>query len=602
MVAVTEPAARPQDVLAGGTFLFQEVGATRILTPEGFSEEQRLFFKTALQFCREQVLPQAARIEAKDNALLRDLLRRAGDLGLLSVDIAETYGGTGLDKTTSLLLAEAMSLLGSWSVTSSAHTGIGTLPIVWFGNEAQKAKYLPKLATGEWVAAYALTEQGSGSDARGAKTKAVKSADGQHYLLNGSKLYITNAAFADVFVVFAQVDGDKFTGFIVEKDTPGLTVGPEEHKMGIRGSSTCPLYFEDAKVPAENLLGELGKGHRIAFNILNYGRLKLGAAVIGGMKLQLQNALKFAQERKQFKAPIATFPLIREKLARMASLIYAVESMTYRTAGLVDGRLAAKERTDADYDAHVIAAMEEFATEASIMKVFGSEALNFVVDDAVQVHGGAGYIEEYPVERAFRDARINRIFEGTNEINRMLITGMLLKRAVKGDLPLFAQGRSVSDELNRGERPRAGRQDALANEEIAAECAKHLAIHGMRLAAETFGTELDKHQEVMAALADVVMDAYALDSMVTRTRQAAASGVQDPLRVSLVRLYAMESTARAFERTRRALCSILKGDVLALELKRLSALDAFTPYDPAELRETVVAGLEEAGGYPYNPL
>jgi alkylation response protein AidB-like acyl-CoA dehydrogenase len=602
MVAVIEPAARPQDVLAGGAFLFQEVGATRILTPEGFSEEQRLFFKTALQFCREQVLPVAERIEGKDNALLRDLLRRAGELGLLSVDIAETYGGTGLDKTTSLLLAEAMSLLGSWSVTSSAHTGIGTLPIVWFGNAAQKAKYLPKLASGEWVAAYALTEQGSGSDARGAKTKAVRSADGKHYVLNGSKLYITNAAFADVFVVFAQVDGDKFTGFIVEKDTPGLTVGPEEHKMGIRGSSTCPLYFEDALVPAENLLGELGKGHRIAFNILNYGRLKLGAGVIGAMKLQLQNALKFAQERKQFKAPIATFPLIREKLARMATLIHAVESMTYRTAGLVDGRLASKERGADDYDAHVIAAMEEFATEASIMKVFGSEALGHVVDDAVQVHGGAGYIEEYPVERAYRDARINRIFEGTNEINRMLITGMLLKRAVKGDLPLFAQGRAVADALNRGERPRAGRQDALAQEEIAAESAKHLAIHGMRLAAEAFGAELDQHQEVMANLADVVMDAYALDSMVTRTRQCATSGVQDPLRVALVRLYAMESTARAFERTRRALCATLQGDALALELKRLSALDAFTPYDPAELREAVVKGLEEAGGYPFNPL
>ncbi|MBU8899238.1 acyl-CoA dehydrogenase family protein [Corallococcus sp. M34] len=600
MVAVVESADRSQAALAGGMFLAQEVGATPFVTPESFTDEQRLFFKTALQFCREQVLTQAERIEAKDNALLRDLLRRAGELGLLSVDISEAHGGTGLDKTTSLLLAEAMALLGSWSVTFGAHTGIGTLPIVWFGNAAQKAKYLPKLASGEWVAAYALTEQGSGSDARAAKTKAVRSADGQHYVLNGSKLYITNAAFADVFVVFAQVDGDKFTGFIVERGTPGFSVGPEEHKMGIRGSSTCPLYFEDARVPAENLLGELGKGHKIAFNILNYGRLKLGAGVIGGMKLQLENALKFAQERQQFKTPIVRFPLIREKLARMASLVYALETMTYRTAGLVDGRLASKERSAPDYDAHLIAAIEEYVTEASIMKVFGSEALGVLVDDAVQIHGGAGYIEEYPVERAYRDARINRIFEGTNEINRMLITGMLLKRAVKGDLPLFALARSVADALSRAERPRARKQDALAAEEVAAECAKQLALHGMRLATEAFGTELDRHQEVMALLADVVMDAFALDSMVTRTRQVAGDGALDPTRVALVRLYAQESTTRAFERTRRALCSILKGEALQAELKRLATLDAFSPYDPAELRETVVAALEVAGGYPYS--
>ncbi|HYI01752.1 acyl-CoA dehydrogenase family protein, partial [Hyalangium sp.] len=314
MDAVVET-SQSAELPAGGAFLLEEVGSRRIMTPELFTEEQRLYLKTALQFSREQVLPQAKRIESKDNALLRELLRRAGELGLLMIDIPEAYGGLGLDKTTSLLIAEAMSLMSSWSVTFSAHTGIGTLPIVWFGNEAQKAKYLPKLATGEWVAAYALTEQGSGSDALGAKTKAVLSPDGLHYILNGSKLYITNAAFADVYVVFAKVDGDRFTGFIVERDTPGFTVGPEEHKMGIRGSSTCPLFFEDARVPVENVLGEIGRGHKIAFNILNYGRLKLGAAVLGGMKLQLENALRFAQERKQFGTSIARFPLTREKFA-----------------------------------------------------------------------------------------------------------------------------------------------------------------------------------------------------------------------------------------------------------------------------------------------
>ncbi|GHG63565.1 acyl-CoA dehydrogenase family protein [Comamonas sp. JC664] len=601
MVAASKPASQ-QALPPGGAFLFDEVGAARIVTPEAFTEEQRLFFKTALQFSREQVLPASERIEAKDNALLRELLRQAGELGLLSVDIPEGYGGTGLDKTTSLLLAEAMSLNGSWSVTFGAHTGIGTLPIVWFGNAEQKAKYLPKLATGEWVAAYALTEQGSGSDALGAKTKAVKSADGKHWVLNGSKLYITNAAFADVFIVFAKVDGDKFTGFIVEKDTPGLTVGPEEHKMGIRGSSTCPLYFEDARVPVENQLGEVGKGHKIAFNILNYGRLKLGAGVLGGMKLQLQNALQFTQERKQFGTPIVRFPLSREKLARMAALVHAVESMTYRTAGLVDARLARSDKSAPDYEAHLLAAVEEYAIESSIMKVHGSESLGSLVDDAVQLHGGAGYIEEYPVERSYRDARINRIFEGTNEINRMLIAGMLLKRAVKGDLPLFAVAGNVAEELARGERPQARVQDALSPQEVAAESAKRLALHGLRVAAETFGTELEQHQEVLAALADVVMDAFALDSMVTRTRQAAAGGALDPVRVAMTQLYALDAIPRAYDRTRRALCATLKGDALDAELKRLHVLDVFTPYDPAALRETVVGALESSGGYPLTSV
>ncbi|WP_338864341.1 acyl-CoA dehydrogenase family protein [Myxococcus stipitatus] len=591
--------AASKDVPPGGAFLFQEVGASRIVTPETFSEEQRMFFRTALQFSREQMLPQSDKIEHKDNALLRELLRQAGELGLLSVDIPESYGGTGLDKTTSLLLAEAMGLNGSWSVTFGAHVGIGTLPIVWFGNAAQKAKYLPKLATSEWVAAYALTEQGSGSDALGAKTKAVRSPDGKHWILNGSKLFITNAAFADVFVVFAKVDGDKFTGFIVEKDTPGFTVGPEEHKMGIRGSSTCPLYFEDARVPAENLLGEVGKGHKIAFNILNYGRLKLGAGVLGSMKLQLANALRFTQERKQFGTPIVHFPLSREKLARMTALIHALESMTYRTSGLVDARLAARDKSAPDYEAHLLAAVEEYAIESSIMKVYGSEALGLVVDDGVQLHGGAGYIEEYPIERAYRDARINRIFEGTNEINRMLITGMLLKRAVKGDLPLFAMAGNVAEEMARGEKPQARTEDALAPQEVAAEAAKRLALHGLSLAAQTFGPDLEKHQDVLAALTDVVMDAFALDSMVARTRQAATGGKLDPVRVALVRSIAFDSASRIQDRMRRALCSTLKGDALARELGRLGTLDVFTPYDPAEVRETVMAAVESAGGYPF---
>jgi alkylation response protein AidB-like acyl-CoA dehydrogenase len=597
MAAVLEPTASSA-VPGGGGFLLEEVGSRRITTPESLSEEQRLYFKTALQFCREQVLPRAAAIEAKDNGLLRSLVHAAGELGLLGLDLPEVYGGLQAEKTTSMLVAEANGLNGSWSVTFSAHTGIGTLPIAWFGTAEQKRRWLPGLASGEKVAAYALTEQGSGSDALGAKTKAVKSADGKSWVLNGSKLYITNAAFADVFIVFAKVDGDKFTGFVVERGAPGFTVGPEEHKMGIRGSSTCPLYFEEARIPVENVLGEIGKGHKIAFNILNLGRLKLGAAVLGGMKHQLANAVRFAAERKQFGTPVGRFPLLREKFARMAGTIYAVESMCYRTSGLIDAALAREDRAAADYDAKTIAAIEEFAVEASILKVTGSEGLGLVVDDAVQIHGGAGFIEDYPVERAYRDARINRIFEGTNEINRMLVTGMLLKRAAKGTLPLLAQAEAVERALAAHGGPAPVGRDALAGAATTAESLKWLALTALKAAVEAFGTEQEKHQEVLGAVSDVVMDAYAVDSMVARTRQAAGAGTLDAVRAAMTQAYAVEAHARGVERTRRALCACAEGAALEAQLARIAPLTGFRPYAPAQLRETVVQAVDAAGGYP----
>jgi alkylation response protein AidB-like acyl-CoA dehydrogenase len=391
------------------------------------------------------------------------------------------------------------------------------------------------------------------------------------------------------------VDGEHFTGFVVERGAPGLTVGPEEHKMGIRGSSTCPLYFEDLRIPAENLLGEIGKGHKIAFNILNLGRLKLGAAVLGGMKLQFGNALKFAEERKQFRTPVAKFPLIREKLARMAGSIFAIDSMTYRTTGLLDALLAS-QGAGADDGARTIAAFEEFAIEASIMKVMGSEALGTLVDDAVQIHGGAGFIQEYPVERAYRDARINRIFEGTNEINRMLVTGMLLKRAVKGSLPLFAQAEAVTRALAEKQVPMPSGSDALAGATRDAEALKMAALYTLKVAADRFGAEIEKHQEVMAAVADVVMDAYAVDSMVARTRQS-ASGL-DPVKVAMTQAYAADAIARSGERARRALCASSEGEGLERHLAAIAPLFAFRPFDPAALRETVVRAAEEAGGYP----
>jgi alkylation response protein AidB-like acyl-CoA dehydrogenase len=598
MGAVSE-STQPK-VPAGGAFLFTEVGSAPMMTPETFTEEQRLYFKTAWQFAREKVLAKAAEIEKKDNALLRQLLREAGELGLLMIDIPEAYGGLGLDKTTSMLVAEAKSMLGAWSVTFGAHTGIGTLPIVWFGSQAQKEKYLPKLATAEWVAAYALTETGSGSDALGARTKAVLSADKKHYVLNGSKQFITNAAFADVFVVFAKVDGERFTGFIVDRDTPGLSIGPEEHKMGIRGSSTCALIFEDAKVPAHNVLGEIGKGHKIAFNILNLGRLKLGVGVAGGMKVSLQSALGYAADRKQFQTPILSFPLIREKLAMMVAAIYSVESMAYRTSGLIDARLAGADKQAPDYDQRTIEAIEEYAIEASILKVAGSEALGMVCDEAVQIHGGYGYIEEFPVERAYRDQRINRIFEGTNEINRMLVVGMLLKRAMKGQLPLLDFAQAVEEELVGHNLPKAQGQDGLGDEALTAELLKRMAVYALKVAVETFGPELDKRQEILAAVADVMMDAFALDSMVARTRQVAAGGEPDPVRVAAIRHFATEAQPRSFDRARRALCAAVEGEALQEKLGRLEQLNRFFPHNPAQLRETLVAAVESAGGYPFS--
>ncbi len=598
MAAVKEatmPAAQP----VGGGFLVSEVGSEPIVTPETFTEEQRLYYKTALSFATEQVLAKADKLEAKDHALLASLLKEAGALGLLMIDIPESHGGLGLDKTTSLLVAEASSVYGAWSVTIGAHTGIGSLPIVWFGNDEQKARYLPKLATGELIAAYALTETGSGSDALGARTVAKKSEDGAHWILNGSKQFITNAAFADVFVVFAKVDGEKFTGFIVDRDTPGLSIGAEEHKMGIRGSSTCALTFEDAKVPAGNVLGEIGKGHKIAFNILNLGRLKLGAGVVGGMKHAIEEALRYAQDRKQFKTPISGFGLIREKLAKMVVHTYAVESMAYRTGGLIDARLSGAHKGAADYDQKTIEAIEQFAVEASILKVAGSEALDMVVDEAVQVHGGYGFIAEYPVERAYRDARINRIFEGTNEINRMLLVGMLLKRTMKGELPLMDFAMALEEELSGNNLPRPRGGDELAQEALCAEYMKRLAVYATRTALEVWGPEIEQHQEVLACVADIIMDAFALDSLVTRTRQAAENGKLDPARVAAVRLYALEAQPRAYERARRALCSAAQGEALQGHLERIRALDHYLPADPAALREAVMAVIEAKGGYPF---
>lgn len=574
---------------SGGSFLLRPVGEGAILTSEGFSADQRAYFATMRQFMEREVVPHIERIEKKDLPFLRSLLRKAGELGLLMAEIPEAYGGLQLDITTAMLISEASTMLGSWSVTMGGHTGIGTLPIVYFGTEAQKQKYLPKLATAEWVAAYALTEPTSGSDALGAKTTAKLSADGKFYVLNGSKQFITNAGIADLFIVFAKIDGEKFTGFIVERDTPGLSVGAEEHKMGIRGSSTCPLTFEDCKVPVENLLGHAGKGHKIAFNILNLGRLKLGVGSMGGSRNALGDATRYARDRMQFHKSLTEFALIREKLAQMATRTYVLEAMGYRTTGAIDSQLSALS-DEAKHDADkVILAVEEYSIEASILKVMGSEFLGYVIDEALQIHGGYGYIEGYQVERAYRDTRINRLYEGTNEINRMLITGMLLKRALKGQLPLLEAVGGLSEPLPSFIGP-------LAAERSQTEQLKRMALMALKAAVTRFGPGLEERQEVLAAIADVVSEAFAMDSAVARTLQVDAS---DKLRQAFVRLYAFDAVPRAAQRARAALCCSLEGEALAEALGQLEKLARMAPTDPSVEREIIATAVLEHGGYPY---
>ncbi|HEY2030473.1 MAG TPA: acyl-CoA dehydrogenase family protein [Myxococcales bacterium] len=578
----------------GGSFLFEPVGSRPFMTPEKFTETQREFYATGQNFARTEVTPRAEVLEKKDNALLRELLGKAGELGLLGVDIAEEYGGLALDKTTSMVVAESQSAdYGGWSTTFGAHVGIGTLPIVFFGTREQKAKYLPDLASGKKVAAYALSEAGSGSDALGARTTAKLSPDGKHYIVNGGKMWITNGGFADVFVVFLQIQPGGFTALIVERGTPGFSIGREEHKLGIRGSSTTPLIFEDARVPVENVLGEIGKGHKIAFNILNVGRLKLAAFACGGMKSALRSGIEYAAQRKQFGKTISSFGLIREKLARAAALIYAAEAMTYRASGAIDDAIASASGGDAigsaDDARSVMAGIEEYAVEASIMKVAGSEWLFQIIDEMLQIHGGNGFVEDYPIERAYRDNRVNRIFEGTNEINRLLIPGMIFKRAMKGELPLFAA-------VQRLDEPVPQPVGRLAAERRGAELAKRQFLFAAKWAS-TLGPALEERQEVLAALADCAIEAYAMDSILGRTL---AAQDHDELRNALCRLYCMESRERAFARARFAVCAVADASEVGDAVSQLGKLYDFIPTNGAEVREQIAPALLDSHRYPLS--
>ncbi|MFY9610667.1 MAG: acyl-CoA dehydrogenase family protein [Blastocatellia bacterium] len=501
----------------GGSFLIEDREPSEVFTPEDITDEQRMFARTAEEFLRKEVIPREAEIYAKDYAVHRELMRKAGELGLLMIDIPERYGGLGLHKVSSAVVGEQFALQASFAGTHSSHVNIGTLPLVFFGTEEQKQKYLPRLATGEWIGAYALTEPQSGSDALAAKTKAVLSEDGKDYILNGQKMWITNGGFADLFTVFAKVDGEKFTAFLVERG-PGLVSGHEEKKLGIDGSSTTALMLEDCRVPVENLLGEIGRGHKIAFNVLNIGRLKLGARSVGTMKLSLQQSVQYAKERHQFGQAIANFGLIKHKLAEMTIRTYVGESILYRTLGMIDDAL---EQVDKDDPKQVLAVLEQYAMECSIIKVWESEALAYVVDEEVQVFGGYGYSKDYPAEQAYRDARIARIYEGTNEINRIVIATQLLRRAKAGELGLFETASRVtpvkppaSDTLEMNVANKAFKREI-----VMLTGAKSMTLLAIESFARAYGESARDQQEALGLIADMVMDVYAMESVLLRTRR-----------------------------------------------------------------------------------
>lgn len=571
----------------GGMFLLESPAPADVFTPEDFSDEQKMIAQTTAEFIEKSIVPKIEQIEELDLDLITGLLRKAGELGLLGADVPEEFGGLGLDKITTTLITENMAGGFSFAISYGGHVGIGTLPIVFFGNAAQKQKYLPDLATGAQLAAYALTEPGSGSDAMAAKTTAVLSADGKHYILNGTKQWITNAGFADVFVVYAKVDGEKFSAFIVEKGFPGVSTGAEEKKMGLKGSSTRSLILEDAQVPVENLLGEIGKGHVIAFNILNIGRWKLGAGCAGSSKRALQLSAEYAQVRHQFGKPLAAFPLIQQKLANMAASSFALESLVYRTAGLIDAALAGVDAADGSQTAKAIA---EYAVECSIAKIFGSECLDYCVDEGVQIHGGYGYMQEYPIERAYRDSRINRIFEGTNEINRLLIPGTLLKRTMKGELPLMPAMQRLQEEL-MSLMPPSFDDAPLAQEKHLIEMGRKMILMVAGLAVQKYMQKIEGEQEILAALADMTTELFAMESAVLRAEKALVAGgaaAAAPM-LDLAVYFSHGAFSRMEAWAREALAAMEEGDMLRTQLTILRRLGRREPINSVALGRKIAA-------------
>ena len=591
--------AVPKSKIPGGSFLLEERTPDEVFTPEDFSEQHQLIAQTAEEFCLNEIVPSIEKMEHKDFSVTRDLLKKAGELGLSSVEIPEAYGGLELDKVTAAVIADHIAKYAGFATTWGGHTGIGTLPIVYFGTEEQKKKYLPRLATGEIVGAYALSEASSGSDALNCRARAQLSKDGKHYILNGEKMWITNAGFADLFTVFAKVDGEKFSAFLVEKTFSGFSVGAEEHKMGIRGSSTCPIILNDCKVPVENLLGELGKGHVIAFNILNVGRFKLGAMCVGGARVALENAVGYAKQRKAFGKVIADFGLVREKLANMAVGVYTGESLVYRTVGMMDIALGEIDKSGASALQETRKAIEEYAVECSIIKVWGSEMVDYAVDETLQIYGGYGFVEEYPAERAYRDARINRIFEGTNEINRLIITGFLLKRAMSGQLPLMPAIKKLMDEVLAGPSVGEEMEGPMADERKLVAQAKKLGLFAAGAATQKYMQAIQDQQEVMGAIADMVIETYAMESAVLRTQklierigEAAAS-----LPIAMTRVYMTGAMEKIEAAAKRVVAAVAEGDMLRTQLAILRRLAKYEPFNTIELRQQIAQKVIDRGKY-----
>jgi alkylation response protein AidB-like acyl-CoA dehydrogenase len=585
------------ELIKGGAFLLGPVDEKTVFTPEEFDEIHLMIKNTVLDFVENEVITKVEEIEEKKEGVTIGLLRKAGELGLLSSDIPEEYGGEEADKISTMLITECVSGGGSFATAFGAHTGIGTLPIVFFGTEEQKKKYLPGLATGELIAAYALTEPEAGSDAMNSKTLATLSEDGKYYTLTGEKTFITNAAWADVIITYAKIDGEKFTAFIVDADSEGVTLGAEEKKMGIHGSSTRSVILENVKVPVENMLWKEGKGHQVAFNILNIGRFKLGAGCVGGCKRSIEGAAEYALERIQFKQPIANFNLTKYKIAQMAMLIYTTESLVYRLGGMIDKKLEEVAAEGGD-GASIVGAIQEYAIECSISKVYCSEALDYVVDEAVQIFGGYGYCEEYPVERAYRDSRINRIFEGTNEVNRMLIPGTLIRKALKGEVPFMDAVFGLGEELKKlrdAEEP----AESLAREDFILNKMKKLFLMASGNAAQKFSEALTNEQEILVRLADMAMEIFAVESALLRTKKIIADKGEEAARLPLIMTQVLvnDMVPKLESWAKEILAGTLEGDTLAKTLNGMSILTNPRPINTYTLRREIADAVYEGKRY-----
>jgi alkylation response protein AidB-like acyl-CoA dehydrogenase len=590
---LTKPAAK------GGSFLLESPQPGDVFTPADLTDDQRLIGQTAEEFVFKEVFPLIKDLENKKPGLMPELVKKGGEVGLMGGGVPEEYGGAGLDKIATTVLTEKLSIYGGFAVTHGAHAGIGTLPIVYFGTEAQKKKYLPKLATGEWIGAYCLSEPQAGSDAQNSLTRAQLNPEGTHYILNGQKMWITNGGFADIYIVFAKIDGEKFTAFIVERTFPGFKPGNEEHKMGIHGSSTTPIFLENCKVPKENLLHEIGRGHIVAFNILNAGRFTLGASAVGGSKYVLMTSSKYAKERKAFGKQIGEFGLMKEKLAEMAIQIFAVESMVYRSAGNIEAAMAAASGSG-DKIQNTMKVLEEYAIESSIAKVYGSEMLDFVVDEGVQIFGGYGFHEDYPVCRAYRDSRINRIFEGTNEINRMLIIQMLMKRAMGGQLPLIPAAMKLADEILAGPSFEEAPEGVLAAEARVVANAKKMFLQAAGGAVQKFREKLADEQELIGALSNVVMEIYAMESCLLRAQKAAVAKGEAATQtmIDAARVFISDAAERAEHEAKRAIAAVHDGDMLTTQMAVLKRFAKRAPVDTIALRRRVAAAVQSQDRYP----